>query len=224
MESSRSEQELLDAAAREIVQHGYAASSLASIAGRVGLTKGALVRKFPAKQDIAWAIIATLRQVISDERSSSLEVYPQSGIRAMTRFLLGVGVRSASDPQVAAAVVLFTDRASPAFEVAEVLEDWMQALHEFLKVADEQGEVEASSDLQELAEYIFITNMGEAIFGARAYAPTRATRRLRFMRLTLRNSGVRDADAMIDEVLGSFGAGSLGELPARSGLKRPLSR
>lgn len=182
-----------------------------------------MVRKFPAEHDIAWAIIGTLRQVISDESSRALKVHSQSGIRALTRFLLTVGARSARAAQVAAAVVLFTDRASPAFEVAEVLEDWTQALYEFLKCAHAQGEVDANTDLQELAEYVFITNMGEAVFGARAYAPTRVTPRLRFMRLTLRNAGVRDADALIDEVLGSLGVHSPDELPARSGLRRPSS-
>ena len=89
---------VLDAAAQEIVERGYAASSLASIAGHLGLTKGALVRKFPAKEDIAWAIIDTLRTVISEEYSRSLEVYPQSGIRAMTRFLLAVGAHATQEP------------------------------------------------------------------------------------------------------------------------------
>lgn len=220
MSDSSARDGILNAAALEIVEHGYAASSLASIASRLGLTKGALVRRFPAKEDIAWGIIGTLRDVISTEYSRSLDVYPQSGIRSLIRFLLAVGSRTRSDPQVAAAVVLFTDRASPAYEVAQVLDDWTQAIRGFLNVARDAGEVGPGTDLQELAEYIFITNMGEAIFGARALAPERATRRLRFMRLTLRNAGVTDVDTLVDEVLESSGAGSIEQLPPRSGVQR----
>lgn len=160
MSDSSARDSMLNAAALEIVEHGYAASSLASIASRLGLTKGALVRRFPVKEEIAWGIIDMLRGVISNEYSRSLAVYPQSGIRSLIRFLLAVGTRAAREPQLAAAVVLFTDRASPGFEVAEVLDDWTQAIHGFLDVARDAGEVDPATDLQELAEYIFITNMG----------------------------------------------------------------
>lgn len=220
MSDSSARDSMLNAAALEIVEHGYAASSLASIASRLGLTKGALVRRFPVKEEIAWGIIDMLRGVISNEYSRSLAVYPQSGIRSLIRFLLAVGTRAAREPQLAAAVVLFTDRASPGFEVAEVLDDWTQAIHGFLDVARDAGEVDPATDLQELAEYIFITNMGEAIFGLRAHVPERTTRRLRFMRLTLRNAGVTDVDTLVDEVLESSGAGSIEQLPPRSGVRR----
>lgn len=218
MEPPRGRKQLLDAAACEIARHGYTASSLASIAGNLGLTKGALVRHFPAKEDIAWAIIGTLRDVIAEERARSKEVYPEHGIRAMIRFLLSVGARAAQEPQIAAGVVLFTDRASPTFEVAEVREDWISALHHFLKSAHAGGELGDEPSPRELADYIFIMNMGEAIFGARTYTSEHATQRLRFMRITLRNAGVRDADAMIDEVFSTCGASSLEKLPARAGL------
>ncbi|WP_307368208.1 TetR/AcrR family transcriptional regulator [Microbacterium sp. W4I4] len=220
MESSRSKAELLDAAARELLHSGYAASSLASIAARLGLTKGALGRKFPAKKDIAWGIIDTLREVIAEESSRALELYPHSGIRAMIRFLLAVGVRAAQEPQIAAGAVLITDRASPAFEVAEVLDGWVLALRRFLEVALDSEELPAGTDLEELSEYIFVTNLGEAIFGARAYAPPRSTPRLRFMRVTLRYAGVADADDLIDEVWGGFSADALEGLPTRSTLRR----
>lgn len=138
----------------------------------------------------------------------------------MAHFFLSMGGYAAREPQIAAAVVLFTDRASPAFEVADVLDDWMQVLHRFLEVADSEGELGADIDLLELAEYIFITNLGEAIFGSRAYAPIRATPRMRILRVTLRNAGVRDVDAVLDEVLNNFESDPAGKLPGRSGLKR----
>ncbi|WP_293787462.1 TetR/AcrR family transcriptional regulator [uncultured Aeromicrobium sp.] len=216
----KSRDEVLDAAAIEMMQHGYAASSLSSIAAHLGLTKGALVRRFPTKEHFAWGIIDTLRRVLEEERVTSLEVYPNSGVRAMIRFFLAVGIHAMQNLQVSAAVVLFTDRASPAFELADLLQDWKKALADFLSVAQREGEVSASEDVDELAEYVFVTNMGEAVFGVRSYAPDPSTERLRFIRRTLKYSGVTDADEIVNEVLRTHADGSLGDLPPRSGIAR----
>src|SRR5699024_3069103 len=114
--AKRDRDQILAAAACEITQHGYAASSLSSIASHLGLTKGALVRRFPAKEQLAWGITATLRDAIAQERERSLKMYPRSGIRALLRFLLGIGEQAAVNPQFGAAVVLFFDRSSPGFK------------------------------------------------------------------------------------------------------------
>lgn len=221
MEQAKSRSDVLDAAAQEFVLHGYAGSSLSSIAGRIGLTKGALVRKFPTKGDLAWGIIDTLHAVIAEERVRSLEVYPDSGIRALIRFLLAIGIRTNNEPQVAAAVVLFADRTSPSYKVAQFLDDWTLSILSFLEVAKAAGEMPPETELREIAEYIFVTSMGEVVFGGRTYVPDRPTPRMRHTRITLRSSGVARADEMIDDVLASLGAGSLEYLPRREGLKRP---
>ena len=101
-----------------------------------------------------------------------------------------------------------------------MLDDWTQAIHGFLKVGRDVGEIDSGTDLQELVECVFVTNMGEAVFGARAHAPERVNPRLRFMRITLRNAGVGDVDTLIDEDLDSSGAGSIDLLPPRSGFSR----
>lgn len=220
MSNLSSRDDMLIAAALEIVENGYAASSYAAIAARLGLTKGALVRRFPAKKDIALDIIDALRDVISDEYRRSVVAYPHSGLKSLIRFLLAVANRIDREPPVAASIVLITDRASQGVEVTQILDDWTQAIYGFLDIAQSLGEIDSETDLEELAEYIVITNLGEAIFGARAHAPNRVTPRLRFMRITLGNGGVSDIDELIDEVLESNGAGSLDVLPPRSGLPR----
>lgn len=208
----KTQDEVLNAAAYEIVRYGYAASSLSSISAHLGLTKGALVRRFPTKEDFAWGIIDTLRRVINEERERSLTAYPHSGICALTRFLLAIGSRMRTAPQLAAAVVLFTDRASPAFEVAELFTDWQDALAAFFAVAQREGEIAKTEDIQELAEYVFITNVGQAVFVARAHGPAPSAPRLRLVRRTLKHAGVDNADQLIDHVLHSEGP-SLDEQP-----------
>lgn len=209
---------MLDAAAREMVQNGYAASSLSSIAGRMGLTKGALARKFPTKESLALSIIATLRATIAEELERSTQVYAESGLRGMVRFLLAIGAHATHEPQVAAAVILLADRSTPAHPIADLLEDWTDAIQRLLDEAQQHGEIPDTADTRTLAEYVLVTNMGEAVFGARAYTPQRPTPRLRFMRITLRICGASDVDDLVDEVLQTHAAGSLPQIPPRAGI------
>lgn len=217
----RSREQMLAAAACEIVQHGYAASSLSSIASHLGLTKGALVRQFPTKEDLAWGIIATLRDAIGQDRAQSLALHPRSGVRALLRFLLVIGERTAMDPRFGAAVVLFFDRSSPGFKNADLFSDWKGSLESFLKVAQREGEIYPTEDLQELAEYIFVTNLGEAVFVARAWAPFQSGRKLRFTGRALRGAGVQHIDELIDEILRSKTDWTLHQRPGCAGISCP---
>lgn len=55
---------ILMAASQEFIHQGYAATSLASIAARIGLTKGALARLFPSKEQLAWGIIDAVHTLL----------------------------------------------------------------------------------------------------------------------------------------------------------------
>jgi AcrR family transcriptional regulator len=192
---------ILDAAAAEILQHGYAASSLSAIASRLGLTKGALVRRFPSKEALAQALVEILRADVIGQHERSTQAYPDSGIRAMIDFLWELGTASEAKPLVAAAAVLITDRTSPTFAMAEVLDAWRSALVAFFEQAKRVGELPESNSARELAEYTVISSVGEAALSAHIYAPAARDEPLHFLRFTLRAAGVVDVDAMVDEVL-----------------------
>ena len=215
-------QRILNAASQEIISSGYAASSLSAIAARIGLTKGALARKFPTKDTLAWAIIETLTNAIDEEIRRSVEVYPDSGVRALTRFLLALGFRSQTDPRITAAIVLFTDRSSLTHKVAEVMDTWIHALLDLCNLAEDQGEFDGRVSAQELAEYLFVATLGEGLFGMRAYASESSPKRMRFFRFTLKAAGAPDCDATLDEVIESNANGTLSMIPARRGISRPV--
>ncbi len=193
---------ILAAAGQEFAQRGYAASSLSAIAGHLGLTKGALVRKFPTKADLARGVIATLRAVIEDKRVEANAVYPQSGLRQLMHFIYSVGTHTKDNRQLQAAIVLFTDRTSPVFEGLDIYTDWTTALSSFLRNAQKANEIDTSRDARELAEYIFLINTGEAVFQPRRYTgPQLQT--LHFLRLALRGLGAREIDMITTEVIES---------------------
>ncbi len=191
---------ILEAAAAEMMQHGYAASSLTSIAQRMGLTKGALTRQFPTKEDLARAVVDDLETVVVSQRESSLEAYPGSGIRAAVHFLLTIGRRSREDPLVTAAAVLLTDRTSPTFAAAGMIAVWKGSFATFFELAKQVGELPEDTAVSDLAEYAFITTVGEAAFAARAYSPAARAEPLHFFRFTMTAAGVAEIDAIVDEV------------------------
>jgi AcrR family transcriptional regulator len=53
----RARQRVLDAALELFAEHGVSGTSLQMIADRLGLTKAAVYHQFPAKEDIAVAIL-----------------------------------------------------------------------------------------------------------------------------------------------------------------------
>ena len=192
---------ILDAAAAEMLQHGYAASSLSAIASRLGLTKGALVRRFPTKEALAQALVENLRAEVVSQRERSAQAYPDSGVRAMIDFLWELGTASEAKPLAAAAAVLITDRTSPTFAMTEVVAVWRSALVAFFERARQLGELPEPSSASELAEYALITSIGEAALSAHVYSPAARGEPLHFLRFTLTAAGVVDVDGQIDEVL-----------------------
>lgn len=192
---------ILDAAGKEVLQNGYAGSSLSSIASRLVLTKGALTRQFPSKESLVWATLETLRESIERERSRAMEAYPASGVRAAIHFLLTMGRRSASEPQVAAAVVLLTDRASPAFGTVDIYEVWAKSLEELFDLASERGEIDSSACPADLAKFMFVANMGDAVFVGHSVSGSVRPDKLSLIRFMFAAAGVVGTDDIIDQVL-----------------------
>jgi AcrR family transcriptional regulator len=197
----RTQESILEAAAAEMLQHGYAASSLSAIASRLGLTKGALVRRFPTKEALAHALVENLRADVVSQHERSAQTYPDSGIRAMIDFLWELGTASEAKPLVSAAAVLITDRTSPTFAMTEVLSVWRAALVAFFEQARQVGELPEQSSALQLAEYTVVTSIGEAALSSHVYSSAARSEPLHFLRFTLRAAGVIDVDRQIDEVL-----------------------
>src|SRR5690606_38322262 len=126
MSALQKRQELLDAAAREFIECGYAATSLASVAGRLGLTKGALAHHFPTKKALLTGLADSFRHANREADRLSRETYPESGLHSAVAFMLHLGATAAQNVQVASALVLVTDRGTPSNEFSEVTLEWIK--------------------------------------------------------------------------------------------------
>lgn len=213
-------EEMLSAAAEEFLERGYAAATMASIAGRLSLTKGALAHHFPAKQTFAEALSVELRTAIHASRARAEDAYPQSASRAMVAFLLALGNQATSDTRVAAAVSLLSDRAAPSGGLTQALDDLLEILESFATSAQASGELSTAIGAAEVAEHLLVTNLGTAFLARHKHIPEPGRKRLRFIRLTLKTCGMPDADVIVDDVLATLANNSLASLPLSQSVPR----
>ena len=192
---------MLDAAAEEMIERGYAASSLSSIAARLSLTKGAFAREFPTKGMLAHEIMESLARAIEGEHSAALAAFPGSGTRALARFLFGVDVLVRREPQVAAAISLLSDRALPALESKRSLEAWRGAVGELFERALADGEVVEAVEAADAVGFLAVSKLGATVLEVRRIDPNARERGLSVMRFALRAVGLRDVDAAVDDAI-----------------------
>lgn len=198
---------IAEAAAQEFLLHGYAGTSLSTVAERLGLTKGALAYHFPTKADFASHFIRAVRAATAQADAHSKSEYPTCGARRLLLYFMMMGSWHTSVPCYAAGMALFTDSASPTFEADEVIKDWLTLSVEALETARESG---PGLSTLEAAEVFLVTNLGAAFFGRHVRLNMPGTQKLRFVRAGVTAAGVSHVDQYAHDVLGKHD----GRLPA----------
>ena len=193
---------ILEAAAHEIVDHGYAAASLSRIAGRLGLTKGALAYHFPTKGRILTALMERFQRVLVRADAAAVDAFADRPSRACVAFVLNVGHAAGTDIVTTAAMGLFTDPSTPPRVTADPMGDWVDRVRTYLQsMVDEEGYT-FELDLSDAAEFIFAA-LGGTWMTARFFPRAVARPRLQFTQLALQAVGVphSEAEAIIADVL-----------------------
>ena len=201
MTAQQKRQDILEAAAAEFVERGYAAATLSSVAGRLGLTKGALAHHFPTKDELLSGLGEQLSEAIEDSDRVTRTAFPDSGIHAAVAYLVQLSAIAAKNVCVASTLVLLTDRGAPPSAISELIFEWLDGLIAFLEQSQEQGQIPADVDVEEFGEFMLATNIGTTLIPSRTPTPQNRRKRLRFIRLGLQSLGVENADQVVDEVL-----------------------
>ena len=201
MSAQQKRQEILEAAAAEFVERGYAAATLSSVAGRLGLTKGALAHHFPTKDELLSGLGEKLSLAIEDSDRVTRAAFPDSGIHAAVAYLVQLSAIAAKDVCVASTLVLLADRGAPPSAISGLVFEWLDGLVVFLKQAQESGQIPASADAEEFGEFMLAPNIGTPLIPSRTSTPQNRRKRLRFIRLGLASLGLENADQIVDEVL-----------------------
>lgn len=161
--AERSRATILDAAADEFDQHGYAGARLERIVERTGLTKGAVYFHFRSKLDLAKALLAekygNWPEIVSEVDATGLR-----GTAAAAELTRRVGAVFASDVRVRAAMAL-SQTVLPPSPDADPYEYWIGVVAGHL--AQEES-LPAGADPRDVA-----TVAVQAFFGAYMIAAER---------------------------------------------------
>lgn len=201
MSPNEKRQAILEAAAAEFVERGYSAATLSSVAGRLGLTKGALAHHFPAKDALLEDLGTKLSEAIAESDRITREAFSDSGLHAAVAYLVQLGAFASRDVCVASSLVLLTDRGAPPNIIAGIIFKWLDGLAAFLTQAQQDGQVPSEVNVDEFAEFMLTANIGTQLMPSRSEQPQNRRKRIEYIRLGLRALGIQGADDIVDEVL-----------------------
>lgn len=204
MSSSATKKAISDAAATEFIAHGYAGTSLSSVADRLGLTKGALVYHFPAKSDFASYFIRVVHDSTAQADAFSRQQYPECGSRRLLLYFMLMGVWRERNLQQAAGMSLFSDKASPAFGSDIVIREWLSIGVDAFELCKSEEELDGSLTALEAAEMFLVTNLGATVFARHVRFNEPGTKPMRFVRLALTAVGIPHVDEHAEAVIERF--------------------
>ncbi|MBO1740242.1 TetR/AcrR family transcriptional regulator [Leifsonia sp. TF02-11] len=132
--AERSRAAILEAAADEFDQHGYAGARLERIVERTGLTKGAVYFHFRSKLDLAKALLeekyGNWPRIVAEIDGSDLR-----GLEAAVELTRRVGAVFASDVRVRAAMTLSQTILPPGPD-ADPYDHWVGVIERYLAQED----------------------------------------------------------------------------------------
>ncbi|OAV53921.1 TetR/AcrR family transcriptional regulator [Enteractinococcus helveticum] len=195
---------IAEAAAQELLDHGYAGTSLAKIAKRLGQTKGALTYHFPTKADFATYFIMVLRGATSQADAYAKAHYPECGARRLLLYFLVMDSWQTTEAQLAAGMTLLGDSASPALEADEVIRDWLSISVDALQVCQSVGELDPGLSVLDGAEMFLVTILGAGLFRHHLRSSVPGTKPLRFVRFALAAVGAPTVDEYAHEVVSRY--------------------
>ena len=168
---------LLQVAAEEFAERGYADTTMAQLITRSGLTKGAFYFHFSSKEQLALAVIEEKQRQWIDSvvRAISAEPGAFDQLRAVASALVDVH----RDPSAFSVSRLTRDLAR-VDAVSDVVRDhmrtWLGLVAALIKRAQAEGDLPKTVDADDLAAVLVATTDGLKDLGALIDSPTRARR------------------------------------------------
>ena len=132
--------QLLDAAREVVTEHGYRGASVAAIAGRAGISNGALYRHFPSKVDLFVEVFRDVcdRDIRAAQRVSAGLADPLEKLDAI---LENFAIRALGNPKLAWALI--AEPVDPAIEEVrlEYRRTYGRAIDQLLRQATAAGTI-----------------------------------------------------------------------------------
>lgn len=158
---------ILDKAMQLFWLKGYEATSIDDLCSEMGIKRGSLYNSFGSKRDLFFSALKHYSQ--SNNPSAKQPI--QSGLHAIRKMFQEAVDESTSGETYRGCLIVntITELAAVDSEVAEYAESqrlrYEKMVHDFLVIAEEDGEIAPNQDLEKLAQYLV-----SALYGLRVTA------------------------------------------------------
>ncbi|MHA7280435.1 ScbR family autoregulator-binding transcription factor [Arthrobacter sp. MDT2-2] len=144
---------IIRAAAGVFEEHGYGGTSIAAVAARAGVTKGALYFHFAAKEDLAVAVIEEQHAIASAEGA---RVHALGRPALETMILIGrvFAVQLVEQSVMRAGVRLTFEASAFGHDVHQPYLDWTSRFSEFARTAIRDGDLRPDLDADAFARLL----------------------------------------------------------------------
>lgn len=144
---------IVEAAASEFIDHGFAGASIADIAARAGVTKGSMYFHFKSKELLAQAVIERQREANAEvqARFASSDLSALAVLVSMVRVL---GELMRQDVVVLAAMRLAVEVPQGEGDRGPTYDAWVGPTTAVIAQAVEQGDLRSSVDPEVLGRFL----------------------------------------------------------------------
>jgi AcrR family transcriptional regulator len=153
MRTAISRERILDAAASEFDQSGYASTSMATIAASIGKEKGFVSHHFPAKNLLAIALVEQLHQQVPILTRQSLDA-TGSGLGALVVLTGKLAVMFRDNVRIRAALRLQREAATVEAPLPYPYEECIDNIERLLSISEQAGELLPSLDVTQTARVV----------------------------------------------------------------------
>lgn len=150
---------IIEGAASIFEVQGYGSASLAEVAERAKVTKGALYFHFKSKEDLAKAVIRTQHDM-SLSRSAAILQGEHPALMTMKLLCRSFGQQLLDEPIVRAGIRLTFEASAFGYSVKDPYFDWISTMESLIRVAQNEGSLRTSVDAAALARYIVASFTG----------------------------------------------------------------
>ncbi|MGY1718105.1 MULTISPECIES: ScbR family autoregulator-binding transcription factor [unclassified Blastococcus] len=159
-DSAATRQLIIDVAAREFGERGYAATSLSDIVAGTGMTKGALYWHFESKESVAVAVVHQMFETWPVMLRGVLDSHDDA-LDALVAVTYVAGRQFATDPVTRASKRLMAELPPEALaKLPQPYVGWQHALTQLITQGQERGQISHRADPVGTAQVIVASFFG----------------------------------------------------------------
>jgi AcrR family transcriptional regulator len=144
---------IIGAAARIFEEQGYGGTALATVATQAGVTKGALYFHFPAKEDLAVAVIDEQHAIASAD-GVRVQALGRPALETLVLICRGFALQLLEHSVMRAGIRLTFEASAFGHDVRQPYLDWSARCAELARTAQDEGDLRRDLDPEAFARLV----------------------------------------------------------------------